>query len=157
MQRTCECGLAFENVFQLGPHRRFCGYARALKQTQEQTQEQHHTDPPESDRTVPPESDHTDPPESADTDSPESDHTDQSESGPYHPFVLTRRVTGKTSPAWYRSVTDVSFTSPHFNQLFSAAVFDMKQCTCTLYPSPAGCLRLSFSVCPDLCMLTSPK
>lgn len=43
MQRTCECGLAFENVFQLGPHRRFCGYARALKQTQEQTQEQHHT------------------------------------------------------------------------------------------------------------------
>ena len=104
MQRTCECGLAFENVFQLGPHRRFCGYARVLKQTQEQTQEQHHTDPPESDRTVPPESDHTDPPESADTDSPESDHTDQSESGPYHPFVLARRATGKTSPAWYRSV-----------------------------------------------------
>ena len=99
MQRTCECGLRFQNVFQLGPHRRFCAVARALQQ------------PTETDHSDPPESDHTDPPESAtESDRPDSladcDHADQSgPPDPDPPSVLARRTPAKGFPAWYRSVS----------------------------------------------------
>lgn len=104
MARTCECGLSFQNVFQLGPHRRICALV--------QEPQFDHTDPPQSDHTDPPQSDHTDP--------PESDHTAESDNDgdagedndggavattePDPPFVLTRRMTGKESLTWYKSV-----------------------------------------------------